>query len=269
MALTPRVGSTDHLTRNSSNAAMRAMAGAATLGRLPARQRGRPPPAEGPAGDPGQGDDHRERHTEQGQREERHHRDDDQGAAVEGAFGDADHRLRDDRQHGGRKPGEHRGDHRCGAEGDVDRRERQQRDHAGQHEQAAGDQPATDAVQQPTDVGGQLLGLRAGQQRAVVERVQEPALADPPLLVDQGALHDRDLAGRAADGLPADREPGPYRGAERNDGLLVRLGRRRLVRHRRRCVRRVRGRGRRRRRGLLLGRGLAGHGRPRERGSGR
>ena len=100
------------------------------------------------------------------------------------------------------------------AERDVDRRQRQQRDDAGQHEQAAGDQPAAGAVQQPADVGGQLLRLGAGQQHAVVHRVQEPALADPPLLVDERPLHDGDLAGRAAEGLQRDGEPGAHRRPE-------------------------------------------------------
>ena len=44
-------------------------------------------------------------------------------------------------------------------------------------------------MQQPADVGGQLLGLGAGQQHAVIHGVQEPALADPPLLIDQHPLH--------------------------------------------------------------------------------
>ena len=41
------------------------------------------------------------------------------------------------------------------------------------------------AVQQPTDVDGQLLRLRPGQQHAEVQRVQEPRCADPPLLFHQ------------------------------------------------------------------------------------
>ena len=67
--------------------------------------------------------------------------------------------------------------------------------------------PPRSAVEQPADVDGQLLGLRAGQQHAVVQRVQEPALPDPAVLVDEVALHDGDLAGRAAEGLQRDREP--------------------------------------------------------------
>ena len=77
----------------------------------------------------------------------------------------------------------------------------------GQDEQDAGDQPAAGAVEQPAGVDGQLLRLGAGQQHAVVQRVQEPLLADPALLVDQLVLHHRDLAGRSAEGLQRDGEP--------------------------------------------------------------
>jgi DNA-binding transcriptional MerR regulator len=44
---------------------------------------------------------------------------------------------------------------------------------------------------QPADVDGHLLGLRPGQQHAVRECVQEAAFADPAVLVDDAALHDR------------------------------------------------------------------------------
>ena len=102
------------------------------------------------------------------------------------------------------------------AEADVDPRQHQQRHHAGQDEEDAGDQRAADAVEQPPDVRRQLLGLGAGEQRAVGQREEEPLLADPPLLLDERALHDRDLAGRAAEGLQRDREPGPGRLAQRD-----------------------------------------------------
>ena len=51
-------------------------------------------------------------------------------------------------------------------------------------------------VHQPADIHGQLLGLRARQQHAVVQGVQEPRFADPSLLLDEDAVHHRDLAGR-------------------------------------------------------------------------
>ena len=60
----------------------------------------------------------------------------------------------------------------------------------------AGDDPAFDAVQEPADVDGELLRLRAGQQHAVVQRVEEPGVADPPAALDELVVHDRDLPGR-------------------------------------------------------------------------
>jgi hypothetical protein len=43
-----------------------------------------------------------------------------------------------------------------------------------------------------------LLRLGPGQQRAVVERVKVTLLVDPALLLDKDAVHQRDLARRAA-----------------------------------------------------------------------
>ena len=79
----------------------------------------------------------------------------------------------------------------------------------GRTNSAAGDDAARGPVQQPADIGGELLRLGAGQQHAVVERVQEPVLADPALLLDQDAVHDRDLPGRAAEGERGDAQPRP------------------------------------------------------------
>ena len=45
----------------------------------------------------------------------------------------------------------------------------------GSDEQPAGHDAAERAVHQPADIGRELLRLRARQQHAVVERVQEPA----------------------------------------------------------------------------------------------
>ena len=113
------------------------------------------------------------------------------------------------------------------AEGGVEPAQRHDRDDAGQDEQPAGDEAAARAVQQPADIGGELLRLRAGQQHAVVERVQEAALGDPALLLDQDAVHDRDLAGRPAEAQERDAQPdaerlGEGRDARTDAGGLVR-----------------------------------------------
>ena len=108
------------------------------------------------------------------------------------------HRLQHQRRHRrldaveqARHPGHLAVHHIDPAQADQD----QQR---GQHEQHAGHHPTPAAVQQPADVGGELLRLRPGQQHAVVERVQEPLLADPALFLHQLAVHDGDLPRRPA-----------------------------------------------------------------------
>ena len=70
-------------------------------------------------------------------------------------------------------------------------------------------------MHQPADIGRELLRLGAGQQHAVVQRVQEPALGDPALLVDEDAVHHRDLAGRPAEREHGDAQPHPERLAKR------------------------------------------------------
>ncbi len=62
------------------------------------------------------------------------------------------------------------------------------------------DQPAAGSVQQPPDVGRELLRFGARQQHAVAQCMQETLFADPALLVDQDAVHDGDLSGGAAKG---------------------------------------------------------------------
>ena len=53
----------------------------------------------------------------------------------------------------------------------------------------------------------ELLRFGAGQQGAVIQRLQEAMLADPFLLFDDDAVHDRDLAGRSAEGKCRDPRP--------------------------------------------------------------
>ena len=62
-----------------------------------------------------------------------------------------------------------------------------------------GNDPAPDAVHQPADIDRQLLRLWSRQQHAIVQRVQKSPLADPFLLIDQNAMHHRDLPGRPAE----------------------------------------------------------------------
>ena len=83
--------------------------------------------------------------------------------------------------------------------------------------------PPTRPVQQPADIDRELLRLRPGQQHAVVQRMQEPALRDPVLLLDEDAVHDRDLAGRAAEAEQGDPQPDAQRFAEADAVIGCRL----------------------------------------------
>ena len=157
------------------------------------------------------------------------------GRLFKRAAADPLHRLQHDRQHRRLQPEKQRRDRRHAAEGGVDVAERHDRDDAGQHEQAAGDDRARPAMHQPADIDRQLMRFGAGQQHAVAQRMQKPALADPFLLVDDDAVHDRDLSGRAAEAERGDAQPDPERFAERDAVAMLggpSAGGERGVRHR-------------------------------------
>ena len=139
---------------------------------------------------------------------------------LERAPADPQHRLDHDHQHGGLQAEEQALDDGDLAEQHVDPAQRHDGEQARQHEQRAGDQAALGLVHQPADIDRELLRLGAGQQRAVVQRLQETLLADPLLLLDDDAVHHRDLAGRAAEGQRGDARPHLHRLAERNAVIL-------------------------------------------------
>ncbi len=96
-----------------------------------------------------------------------------------------------------------------GDQGDMRRQriedgERQHDQRARHHEQETADQAAERPVHPPADPGRELLRLGTGQQMAEIERAQEAALVDPLALVDQLAVHERDLPGRPAEAQAAD-----------------------------------------------------------------
>ena len=116
---------------------------------------------------------------------------------------DAEERLDDDHENRGLDADEGRLDDRDLTEIGVDDAQAEHDDGARQHEEEAGGKPAQRAVQPPADIGGELHGLGARQQHAEVERMQETVLGDPPPLVDEHAMHQRDLAA----GPPKDSTP--------------------------------------------------------------
>lgn len=123
------------------------------------------------------------------------------------ALADAHHGLDDDGEHGGFQAEEQRLDEADIAVGGVDVAEAHDGDDAGQDEQSARHQPAGSAMHQPADIGCELLRLRARQEHAVVQRMEEAAFRDPLLFLDQDAVHHRDLARGPAKTQAGDTEP--------------------------------------------------------------
>ncbi|MNM34316.1 hypothetical protein D3C81_449610 [compost metagenome] len=126
--------------------------------------------------------------------------------------------LHHDGRHRRLDPVEQTGHHRHITEGDIHPGQRDQEEQRRQHKQHAGNHAAPGAVHQPTDVGRQLLRLGAGQQHAVVQRVQETSLGDPASAFDQFLVHDRNLSRRPAETDEAELEP-ESKGFAQSDGF--------------------------------------------------
>ena len=161
-------------------------------------------------------DDEREGQAQYRERDEREPRHPQRGAARERAFSDAQQRFDHEGDHRGLEPEEQAFHDRLLLPEHVGDGQRHDREEARQHEQQSRDQAAADPVQQPADVGRELLRFGAGQQHAVTQRVQEPLFADPAFFLDQDAMHDGDLPGGAAERQQADAHPGARGFGERH-----------------------------------------------------
>lgn len=154
-----------------------------------------PPPGTDIANNPRGQHDQRKRHGEEEQRKEGECRQGHHDAVPQGPAADAEHGLNDNGQHGGLYAVEQAGENVGLLKQRIGRRQRQDDEEAGDDEQRASDDATLGAVQQPADIGRQLLGFRAGKQGAVVEGVEEPGFRNPALLLHQHLVHQRDLAG--------------------------------------------------------------------------
>src|SRR5262245_28570377 len=137
-------------------------------------------------------------------------------ARRESAAADLQDGLDDDRDDHRFEPGQSAGDSSNVAVGRVDVRERKQDEYRGDDKEGPGDDAARDPVQQPAYINGELLSLRAGQQHAVVERMQKSFFTQPAPPLDQLTMHDRDLTGRAAERDEPQLDPEPKRLRERD-----------------------------------------------------
>ena len=164
-------------------------------------------PRHGQPDDRGYQNHDRKRNPEDEQREEGQHRDDDMHRLLERPLRDARQRFGHQRNDGALQAEEHAHQPRQLPEGRIGRAQGEDDAETRQHEQDAGDQAAAHAVQQPADVGRELLRFRTRQQHAEIERMQELRFADPFALVDHQAMHECDLACRAAEAEATDLEP--------------------------------------------------------------
>jgi hypothetical protein len=119
-------------------------------------------------------------------------------AVPKSARSDSNDRLENDGDNGGLEAEEQSGD-RCGVpDKHVEPGQRHDGERARQNEQCAPRSARLGAMQEPADIDCELLCFRAWKQHAEVERMEETLLPDPLFLVDQDAVHHRDLPGRAA-----------------------------------------------------------------------
>ena len=130
-------------------------------------------------------DDDREGHTEDEDRDEGNRRDRHRDVRLERPPADPHHRFEHDGEHRRLEPEEQRVEPGRLAERRVERREDEDDDEAGDDEQRAGDETAARAMEEPADIGRELLRLGTREQHAEVEGVQEARLGDPLPLLDQ------------------------------------------------------------------------------------
>ena len=164
-------------------------------------------PRHGQSDERGYQDHDRKRNPQNEQREEGKHRDDDMHRLLERPLRHPPERFGHQRDDGALQAEEHAHQPRQLPEGGIGRAQGEDDAEARQHEQDAGGQTATHAMQQPADIGRELLCFRPGQQHAEIECMQELRFADPFSLVDHEAVHEGDLACRPAEAEATDLEP--------------------------------------------------------------
>ena len=144
--------------------------------------------------------------------------DEPEGKGVEGFAADAERGGEDEGDDGGGEAGEGSGDPPEVLTGHVEPAEEEEEEGGGEDEEGTGGDAAFSAVETPAEVGGELLGLRAGEEHAEVEGVEEVVVGDPASAFDEFAVHEGDLAGGAAEAETAEPEPPFEGGAERGHG---------------------------------------------------
>ncbi len=149
------------------------------------------------------------RHAQQENGDEGQHRDGGRDRATQRPPRDPQNRLDDQRNDRRFQSQEQTGDQRVIAPQRVHQTERHDGEESGSTNSHARHEPAARAVHEPADVRGELLRLRAGQQHAEVQGVQEALFADPALFLDEDPVHHRNLARGPAEAEKGDAAPRP------------------------------------------------------------
>ena len=138
-------------------------------------------------------------------------------APRECALCNAQQRLDNDDKHGSLDAKEDCGYQRDIPEGRVNHGQREHNKRTGQDKQKTHRHSAFKPVHAPTDVSCELHGFRPGQQHAKTQSAQVVLLTQPPLLIDDDAVHERDLRRRTAKAEYSDAFP-QVASASPNDG---------------------------------------------------
>ena len=133
------------------------------------------------------------------------------------------HRLQHHRRHHRLDAVQHARHPGHAAKSHINPTQAHQNEQRGQHKQHPRHHTAPGAVHQPTNVSGQLLRLGAGQQHAVVQRVQKAFFRNPAFLLHQLAVHDGNLPGRTTKADETQLQP-KFKRVKKRDGRPARWG---------------------------------------------
>ena len=150
------------------------------------------------SGNPGKNDHKWKGHPEDGKRDEGRPRKHPSRPPLQRPTGNAQQRFHNENQHGALQPVENRRDKGNVTENREQRRQDQHQKGTGQNKQQPRRKSALGAIHQPAEIGCQLLRFRPRQERAEIQRMQKPAIADPAPLIDKFTVHQRNLACRTA-----------------------------------------------------------------------
>ena len=130
-----------------------------------------------------------------------------QRRTAQGFFANPQDGLGDDGDHRSGQAVKESGQPRQVSAGHEEPAQGEEDEHRWQDKQRARRHSPAPAMQPPAEVGGQLLGFRAGEQHAEIKGFEEVPVGDPPALLHQFAVHDGDLPGRPAEADATEPEP--------------------------------------------------------------